>query len=368
MTEKKIKDYLDNADNLDPIEGIWSFSSTDAINKQTTKQDNYAKVAIIKDTARDDRDYIEVLMSASDEWMKQTGHFKYCIVSEVAKTAYPNVYIFTGYKTKTEIKNQPKSFNAAIDESGLIRATLSYWSEGFKIESDVYAIRLYPTFTAESRPTKALEVSGSGVLLTGKGIVATNHHVIEGGKGISIKILKDGKSETYSAKVLTADKSNDIALLSIDDKDFLPISKIPYIVTTKADVGESVFTIGFPLNNIMGKNYKVTNGIISSSSGIQDDIRYYQITVPIQPGNSGGPLFNENGDIIGLTTSRLSGENIGTKIENANYAIKSNYLLLLTEMAGIKDDLPKQNQLASKELKEQVETLKEYVCLIHVIK
>ena len=294
LTENEIKTYLDNNENLDPIEGIWSFSAETVINGASSRQDNYAKVAIIKDIITEERDYIEIVLSVPEELYPLTGYYKNCIIGEAEKTAYPNVFLYYSYKQKTEVINQPKNITLTIDEKGLLRV--------------------------------------------------------------------------YNAKILTTDKINDIALLSIDDKDFKPFSTIPYILTNKAEIGESVFTIGFPLNNIMGNNFKVTNGIISSNSGIHDDVRFYQITVPIQPGNSGGPLFNEYGDIIGLTTSRLSGESIGTKIENANYAIKSNYLLFLTELAGIRDDLPKMNQLGSKELKDQVEILKDYVCLIRVEK
>ena len=95
---------------------------------------------------------------------------------------------------------------------------------------------------------------------------------------------------------------------------------------------EKVFTIGYPLNDVMGSNYKVTDGIISSKSGIEDDVRYYQISVPLQPGNSGGPLFNKDGNIIGITSARLNSQAVGTQVENVNYAIKSSYLLNLYNM------------------------------------
>ncbi len=120
-----------------------------------------------------------------------------------------------------------------------------------------------------------------------------------------------------------------MALLQITDEKFKGLSSIPYSVVEKADIGEKVFTIGYPLNDIMGNNYKLSDGIISAKSGIEDDIRFYQISVPLQPGNSGGPLFNSEGNIIGLTTSRLNSKAVGTQIENVNYAIKSSYLLNL---------------------------------------
>ena len=116
----------------------------------------------------------------------------------------------------------------------------------------------------------------------------------------------------------------------------------------------------------MGTNYKVTDGIISAKSGIADDVRYYQISVPLQPGNSGGPLFNSEGNIIGITSAKLNSKAAGTVIENVNYAIKSIYL------TGLMNILPDLNiptpsiQLTNKELKDQVKILKNYVCIINI--
>lgn len=116
----------------------------------------------------------------------------------------------------------------------------------------------------------------------------------------------------------------------------------------------------------MGSNYKVTDGIISSKSGIADDVRYYQISVPLQPGNSGGPLFSKEGNVIGITSARLNGKAVGTQIENVNYAIKSSYLLSLYNMLPNSTRLTTTSTVATKELQDQVKVLKNYVCLIKV--
>lgn len=98
--------------------------------------------------------------------------------------------------------------------------------------------------------------------------------------------------------------------------------------------------------------------IISAKSGIGDDVRYYQITIPIQPGNSGGPLFNSQGDIIGITSAKLNGKAIGIQIENVNYAIKSAYLINLINMLPNTEKTPNSNKVPLKELKEQVKNSK----------
>ncbi|MCC6837739.1 MAG: trypsin-like serine protease, partial [Bacteroidia bacterium] len=88
--------------------------------------------------------------------------------------------------------------------------------------------------------------------------------------------------------------------------------------------------------------------------------------VPIQPGNSGGPLFNENGDIIGITSAKLNSRSVGAEIENVNYAIKIRYLLDLYKSIESKKQLNNTNTIKSKNLSYQVKILKNYVCLIKV--
>jgi S1-C subfamily serine protease len=367
-TEQSIKEYLKNS-KLDMIEGIWSYNIVMTVNGNSSKSENYQKVAIIKDKSNTNRDYIGIVLDGNKESMENAGTFKYAITSEFSRTAYSNIYIQKGYQGKIKIAGAPETENIKIDKDGVLRSSNSFtMKNGAKVSYDIYAIKLYPIFDPTETVTKNITVSGTGFLLTKNGIIATNHHVIEGANSINIEILKNDKVEIYKATIIEIDKVNDVALLKIDDTQFDTFPQIPYTIASSAQVGESAFTIGFPLNNILGKNIKVTNGIVSSKSGLQDDIRFYQITVPIQPGNSGGPLFNEEGNIIGITTSGLNGEMIGTNIENVNYAIKSNYLLLLAEMAGIKDQLPQKSKLVNKKLKEQIEILEDFVCIIHVQK
>ncbi len=176
--------------------------------------------------------------------------------------------------------------------------------------------------------------TGSGILVSKDGVVANNAHVVKGGTTYEVSMSNELGSFDYNAKLLKTDYENDVALLQIDDQNFRGFRALPYKLNHKADVGEAVFTIGFPMSEVMGDNFKVTNGIVSSETGIKDDVRYYQISVPLQPGNSGGALFNSEGDVVGLTTSRLNEEAVGTSIENVNYAIKVAYVTNLLYMSG----------------------------------
>lgn len=95
-------------------------------------------------------------------------------------------------------------------------------------------------------------------------------------------------------------------------------------------------------------------------------IREYQITVPIQPGNSGGPLFNKDGNIVGITTAKLNGDAIGAPVENVNYAVKSLYLMNAMNSLPSFEEMPEESSLKGKSLEEQIAVLKNYIVLIKV--
>lgn len=209
--------------------------------------------------------------------------------------------------------------------------------------------------------------SGTGFLISPQGYIATNAHVVEGANAVTVDLLDlEDIVHQYKARIVKVDNANDVAIIKIEDEKFAPFNELPYSIESRVNVGAGVFTIGFPLNSVMGTNFKVSDGIISAKTGIGDDVRYYQISVPLQPGNSGGPLFNKNGDVVGLTTSRLNSEYVGTRVENVNYAIKAMYLLNLIDMVPDFGNLPEDSKLVGKTLEEQIEALKGYVCLIRI--
>jgi S1-C subfamily serine protease len=160
--------------------------------------------------------------------------------------------------------------------------------------------------------------------------VVTNNHVVSGSKTLTL-IRSDGTR--ISARVVGRDQDNDLALLSVDDPQSLPPPLA--LSTSAADLGSDVFTIGFPHLDLMGHSPKVTEGIVSSKTGLHDDDRYYQISVPVQAGNSGGPLIDMNGRVIGIVTAKLNAlavfQRSGNLPENVNYAIKSR---LITALLG----------------------------------
>lgn len=203
--------------------------------------------------------------------------------------------------------------------------------------------------------------SGSGFVLSTNGIIATNYHVIEDATVIDVFINRNNITKKYAAKVLVSDKTNDISLIQIDDSAFTSLPAIPYAVKTSIlDVGTNVFALGYPMSNILGEEIKVTDGIISSRTGYQGDIVTYQISAPIQPGNSGGPLFDKLGNLVGITNAGVP------DAQNVGYAIKASYLRNLIDVSPVAITLPANNSISGLAFTEKIKRLSPYVVLIKI--
>ena len=207
--------------------------------------------------------------------------------------------------------------------------------------------------------------NGSGFFLNQEGYIATNYHVIEDATVVQANFTRNGKVESYPAKVVTADPQNDLAIIKIDDPSFKNVSQIPYgLLSRTIDTGSEVFALGYPMADVMGNELKFTDGKISSKSGIQGDARVYQISVPIQPGNSGGPLFDMRGNVVGITSSGLNRDYF--KSENVNYAIKASYLKTLMESCPNEIVLRENSQIGISKatLTETIKKYEDFVVLI----
>ena len=184
--------------------------------------------------------------------------------------------------------------------------------------------------------------SGSGTIVSARGHILTAAHVVAGATKISVMTSKGMRS----AKVLRIDETNDVAVLKVEGG---PYSPVPIAPSRRVRLGQTVATIGFPNVQIQGFSPKVTRGEISSLNGAADDPRSWQISVPVQPGNSGGPLLDENGNLIGIVVSKLgmkAAEATGDMPQNVNYAVKSAYALALLE-PYLDSNAPEPNQATS---------------------
>lgn len=204
------------------------------------------------------------------------------------------------------------------------------------------------------------EWSGTGWALN-KGYVVTNHHVANNARTIVLKFVQGEELVEYSGEVAAMDEEHDLAIIKINDPKFKGFGALPYAIKTSlADVGESVFVLGYPMTTTMGDEIKLTTGIISSHSGFEGNKSQYQISAPVQPGNSGGPLFDDNGNIIGIVNAKHNGA------ENVSYAVKAQYLQTLVNQLPDKDGvMPTNNTLEGLNLPQKVKKVKGLVCFIY---
>jgi len=206
--------------------------------------------------------------------------------------------------------------------------------------------------------------NGSGFFISTNGYIATNYHVIEDVEKVEVELMVSGSLKKYNAVVINTDPNNDLAIIKIEDPNFQNLKSIPYNFKARSsDVGTEVFALGYPMAlSIMGKEIKFTDGRISSKTGYKSDITTYQTTTPIQAGNSGGPLFDHNANLIGINSSGLSKE----IADNVSYTIKTNYLLNLIDALPESVQIPSSTWISSKPLTEQIKILSKYVVLIKV--
>jgi len=232
-----------------------------------------------------------------------------------------------------------------------------------------YLVRLLLAFlfaTIYSWSAAAEEIyTGSGFFITTNGYFVTNYHVIKGAERIG---LRDVQGKTYEAIVVKKDTNNDLALLKVKGT----FSALPIVKSQIVKRGMRVVTVGFPNIDIQGKEPKLSDGIVSALSGMQDEPTVFQISVPIQQGNSGGPLVNLDGNVVGIVASKLSAlymiKNRGSVPENVSYAIKSNYLieLILTDDL-ISKSLVQPTKRPARDLVELSERVEKSIALVFAV-
>lgn len=157
--------------------------------------------------------------------------------------------------------------------------------------------------------------TGSGFFINKNGVLITNQHVVEGCNKFWIRL----NEKPTSVRLLASSEEDDLALLQFSGGS----SPIALKIADQLRLGEQVIALGFPLGDRLGTEVKVTTGNISSLAGPKDDKKYLQFTAPIQPGNSGGPLINDKGLVVGVNTASLAGD----KLQNINFAVKTERLI-----------------------------------------
>ena len=196
-------------------------------------------------------------------------------------------------------------------------------------------------------PTGVTVISGgSGFLIDTKGYIITNAHVLKG----SAAIVVDSKGKEYNASIVHIDLKKDLAILKINDEDFKPLKSLPYSIgKSNADLGDEIFTLGYPRNDIV---YGV--GYLASKTGYNGDSLSYQIQISANPGNSGGPVLNNKGEVIGvLSTRQAQADGVAFAVKSKNiYAFIDELRSTDTAIENIK--LPMHANMKGIERKQQI--------------
>ncbi len=196
-----------------------------------------------------------------------------------------------------------------------------------------------PAAGASTSPPPRIEAqakvrgSGTGFAVSAEGHVVTNDHVVRGCRSVRVRRLDESLSP---AKVVATSHADDLALLKIDKTDAVA----PFRSGREIRQGDQVVAFGFPLSGTLASSGNLTLGNITALAGLGNDERFLQISAPIQPGNSGGPLLDMNGRIVGVTTASIStlgaGKATGGAIpQNVNFAIKGEVAAAFMEKHGV---------------------------------
>ena len=339
--------FKNNLTNLDPIEGYWNI---EIIARGWNNYRRFPDEKLSENSCVIMKKGTRYNVYPTESYITKVGANQYCY--HYVAYRYGNREMSTRNFTLSDIM----AFSVAIN------LPLPADAVGSGGQHIINSNKLYPTeevyrqiIEEQSKPT---DWSGTGFALN-NGYIITNHHVIDGAKSIWVFGINGNATSGYAARIIAFDRVNDLAIIRIADSRFSGFGTIPYAIKNQiADVGEDVWVLGYPLTQVLGSEIKLTNGVVSSRSGYQGDVSTYQISAPVQPGNSGGPLFDSYGNVVGIVNAGVPGA------ENVGYAIKTSYLQNLTDSYALSYSLPKSNTIASLALKDQVKRVKDFVFLL----
>ena len=176
---------------------------------------------------------------------------------------------------------------------------------------------------AAPKQSKSATQTGTGFVISSNGHVVTNQHVIDGCGEITGNLSGEAP---LKLRLVSSDETNDLALLQAPS----PFKEVAVIRANSVQTGEGVIAIGYPYRGLLTSDFTVTTGIVSSLSGIFNDTRHLQISAAVQPGNSGGPLLDFTGAVVGVVAAKLDAIKVaratGNLPENINFAIKTGAL------------------------------------------
>ncbi|MDI1353932.1 MAG: serine protease [bacterium] len=218
------------------------------------------------------------------------------------------------------------------------------------------------TKTSKKAVYAPANLEGSAFAINNKGYILTSFHMVQGADSI---FVMNTSTERTLARLILSDPKIDLAILKIDDAAVVKSWQVPFSLKEKdTDVGEKVFTLGYPRKDVV-----YGEGSLSSLSGYSNDTSMYQISIPVNPGNSGGPLLDENGNVIGVIRGKITGA------EATGFAIKAHEILNSIELTApdttrkeLLSSGSKKSSLKSLKRSEQIKRINPYVFNILVYK
>jgi len=353
-TETNAKQYLTSTTTLAPIEGIWlsdnGFRLSIEKNPENLPTGQAGGQAGGTRNAKRFRVVILSINYTSDFWKPGS------IRAFIECTASPDIFYIdyfignhdtlktetcTGHLEDEQLLKIKFSNNKTIDEITLYKVFPKQEDNSFT-EKDIYS----PAY-------------GSGLFFTEDGYIITNLHVVCDAEDITVTGVNKDFKKKYKAKVIIADEVNDLALLKISDTEFKNLLPIPFAFRFgNVTQGEDVYALGFPDATEMPEIATLSDGKITSTSGVNGNNSFYRTSLRLRPGNSGGPLFDKNGNIIGINYMRIN------ETENVGYAVNAKCIRALINISEDKPLLPFLNTVEEKPLLEKVRILSNYVCIV----
>ena len=204
--------------------------------------------------------------------------------------------------------------------------------------------------------------TGSGFFVSKMGHVITNAHVVKGCKKVTVG---DNANKQVPAEVVNTDRSNDLALLKLSSIEMasseskaliqklsiavVPLASKGLLRSEDVRLGEKILVAGYPFGDAFSSAIKVTTGVVSSTRGVGDDSGQFQLDAAVQPGNSGGPIYDSGGNIVGVVISQLNKKTFGSLVENVNFGIKASTVRQFLVSSGLSSKKAEQAEEKSTE-------------------
>ena len=274
-----------------------------------------------------------------------------------------NGVVFTHELTAAQMEFLAPFFQTTAEKARRARAELAKQMAPAQIaEAQRLSRSFKPRNEGESFSSDTPIASGTGFFISEDGYLISNNHVVEGANRVRL-VTSAG---LISARVVKVDAANDLALLKAEGR----FTALPVAASRGVKLGGTVVTVGFPNIGLQGFAPKLAKGEIASLAGAGDDARYFQISVPVQPGNSGGALVDERGNVVGVVSAKLSARAAlaasGSLPENVNYAVKSSYLLSFLESVPEVSAKLKEPRTAERKFEDVVKDAEQAAVLVLV--